>query len=703
MGRRILPVHGWVAHLALLLLMSLASALHGEPPVEPFPCQRRVQIAPATPLPEVVVAEFFTHGELHPKGANLAVLDTLDRPVPWRVLQIGPGDFCRLAFQTTRGVRQYRILYGGARSERAPAWTSAAGLLFVARRWKPCNLNRFASVKEAFTSAEHLGSDYVAAVSHHYNPCAPDEGPFLSLYHGALRIDHAGKYVFFTASQDCSFLLIDGKEVVAAPGSHGPVRDARLKGEVTLTAGSHRFEYYHAAASDTCCMLAAWQPPGGAKPELIPTRAFAGAEVVRLTPGPCQHRTRGRLPELTVSILGEVSLATSDLPLIRVQFGESAATTRLRYQWDFGDGQTTTATDPSHIYLAPGIYTVKLTTPQGAAVMNRVGIHRPLLLTEPKKGPDRLLEYRSVLDHYDTTTLNTRLLLQLVHASDEMGLGERAVKMGKARLLTLGAKKEEEDAVYALVKVIGPMLRDRFDDPAGAVAVWKAAADHLRRDTWKLECELEAADICLADLDDRRTAKALLESAAARVARLATPSLVSRFSRIQGDYHARVGNGAAARKAYALAEKTRGTRLATTEQNAWRGAYTRSTEVYLRDRELERALAELRRWQEQFPTDRSEGYLPLLQARYWLARGKPERVDLLANELLVLNRDSPYVDQLLFLAGECEEKLGHRERALAHYRTLATDYPGSPLVKAARAKLSSVAPKPENEKKPLKK
>ena len=103
--------------------------------------------------------------------------------------------------------------------------------------------------------------------------------------------------------------------MAAAPGHHGPIHDSRLKGEVNLSAGTHDFQYLHAAAGGDACMVAAWQPPGAGKPEPIPPEAF-GAEAIGFYPTvPVKH-----LPEYTVDIAGEVPLADSDQPLVRVQF-----------------------------------------------------------------------------------------------------------------------------------------------------------------------------------------------------------------------------------------------------------------------------------------------------------------------------------------------------------------------------------------------
>ena len=59
-----------------------------------------------------VVTEFFHHGEIAPDGRNVVVA-AKNQLVPCRVLQLGPGDFCRLAFQPIKGQTEYNILYGG--------------------------------------------------------------------------------------------------------------------------------------------------------------------------------------------------------------------------------------------------------------------------------------------------------------------------------------------------------------------------------------------------------------------------------------------------------------------------------------------------------------------------------------------------------------------------------------------------------------
>jgi TolA-binding protein len=169
-----------------------------------------------------------------------------------------------------------------------------------------------------------------------------------------------------------------------------------------------------------------------------------------------------------------------------------------------------------------------------------------------------------------------------------------------------------------------------------------------------------------------------------------------------GDWYARSNQGTQARTAYARAAAGQGGGKSIVEQNAWRGAFSRSTEAFLRDKEWDRALQELRRWQEEFPGDKVEGYLPLLQARYWEARGKFPQAIAVAADLSTVNPDSPYADRLAFLAAECEEHQGRRDRAQAAFKSFLTDFPGSPLVSEVRKKLTQLSQPPDKVKKPTK-
>jgi hypothetical protein len=65
------------------------------------------------------------------------------------------------------------------------------------------------------------------------------EDYFGIVFHGYIRVPQDDVYTFSTASDDGSFVIIDGKSVVENDGVHGVVRK---NGQIGLKAGLHRFE-----------------------------------------------------------------------------------------------------------------------------------------------------------------------------------------------------------------------------------------------------------------------------------------------------------------------------------------------------------------------------------------------------------------------------------------------------------------------------
>lgn len=88
---------------------------------------------------------------------------------------------------------------------------------------------------------------------------------------GKINIPTAGKWIFYTESDDGSRLKINGKTVVANGGAHA-MQEA--SGDVQLTAGMHDIviEYYEIGGD--AGMKASWNGPGVEK-EIIPAKAFS--------------------------------------------------------------------------------------------------------------------------------------------------------------------------------------------------------------------------------------------------------------------------------------------------------------------------------------------------------------------------------------------------------------------------------------------
>jgi PKD repeat protein len=711
-----------------------------------FNALRKVNI-PSDARYAIVVTQFFHHGEIAPDGKNVIVLTQDRKPVATRILQLGPGDYCRLAFETLALQRNYEIYYGGnpPSPDQVPGWKSTAGLLLETREYRECNLNSLDSVRDAYQSAARIGSDYVDAVHHSYNPFSLKPEPFLSYYSGYLEIPSTGTYGFLTSSQDCSFLLIDGSPVVDAPGRHRPERRARTgtRKDIQLKAGEHKFEYYHAATGPEALMVAAWEvSPKDPKPQptAIPSEAFRAESVGRVEAEGLTTRTEKLVPDFLVGIGGDVPLPDNDEALVGVKFLDTspkALTLKAKVEWDFGDGQKAEVPDPVHVYLHPGVYTVTLTVTRGGkpfSMTNRVNIDRPTLTAKDKL--HELEDYLPILATYNPKTLDAEGLCQLVLAyqwkADEILAVEpsegdaedasnatqpseppdpekvrqeweakraeslkyvtAAVEAGKVPFLEDAAARGDADLIR-LARLVGPMARNQLGDSRLAGQIWLGASRKISADELKAECELQAADVAINDMLNTSAGKTFLEAATAHLGQGKADQsgpIPSRLQRVWGDYYAATGDGEAARKACLEAEKLLASTRSHIERTAWQGAHSRSTEEFLKNGEFDRAAAEIRTWEDEFPADKIGGYLTLLYARYWAGRGQYEQAVALGDQLLAVSPESPYIDQLLLLAADCEVKRGRVEQALAILHSLLQEYPGSPLVPVVRKNVAAL-------------
>jgi len=704
---------------------------------------KRTVTLPSDMISSVAVAEFLHHGQINPDGKNVAVLKDRGRKLlPLRILQLGPGDFCRLAFQTVKGQTNYKIFYGGSPPDEAvvPKWTNEDGILLETREYRWCNTNDLESVRNAFSFANTIGTDYVPSVAHSANPFDLSPRPFMSRYSGLLRIDKSGRYGFITSSRDCSFLLINDRMVVAAPGIHRPIRQARpdLRKDIDLSAGAHKFEYYHVATGSKTMAFIAWKiSPAKAKPEKmvpIPPEVFHANMIVRTTPGPVTMRTMKLTPDFAFEIAGDVPLPDLAKSLVRVTFKNRSPTGLLfkaKLRWDFGDGQTSTDINPTHVYLHPDIYNVKLAISRGSrtvSMVNRIYVDRPAVTRRDRKSVDTLDDYLPLLETYNTQTLDADSLCQLVlfyrwkcdlllsiqpdenkrpaqnhkkvrsrpiaERTKETSLSEleaksfiqKAVDAGKVAFIGKSTATGDKP-LYMLATLIGPMARNTLGESELALQIWQGAALKISDPELKANCQTKAADIALNDLLKPSMAKSLLDSAGTFLGQKKTGRSVSRFQRVLGDFYAAADNRKNATAAYKLAEEKLENALSKV---ALRGAHSRSAEWLIQLGKWDRAAAELQHWEEQFPTDKLEGLLSLTYAKYWAKRGQYDQAIAQAKRLQTINPESPYTDQIFFVAAMCEAKQGKKDQALASLYFIIENHPGSPLIAEVKRHLKEL-------------
>ncbi len=401
-------------------------------------------------------------------------------------------------------------------------------------------------------------------------------------------------------------------------------------------------------------------------------------------------------------------LPDDPVPMLGVKFHNLSPQTLTapgaKIRWDFGDGQSSELLNVDHVYLRPGLYEVTLSIRRGvrtAKATNRIYIDRPEL--PPGKDTHTLDEYLRIIEDYDPSQLDAASLRQLALAFEAKALAKpgqaesylsKAVHAVQAGLRD--GKVAKGDGLLKLAALVGPMARFRLGDSPTAFEIWSAAARRADAAETKAACELAAADIAVNDLLRPAAAKPLLEAAEKLLSPLplgegpGVRAVAAQLQRVRGDYDAATGDGKAARKAYLEAERILSASRQFNVETAKRGAHARSTEAFIAAQQYVRAAEEIETWLGAYPAARLDGYLTLMFARYWSGRGKFAQAIAQAEQLRTVNPDSPYVDQLLLLAADCEMRMGRKDRALATLHSLVNDYPGSPLAPLAKKNIEAL-------------
>ncbi|MBC7338071.1 MAG: PKD domain-containing protein, partial [Clostridia bacterium] len=75
-------------------------------------------------------------------------------------------------------------------------------------------------------------------------------------------------------------------------------------------------------------------------------------------------QTQRFLPDFRFNVVGAVSLPENEIPLVVAEFRDAsppALVSSARVEWDFGDGQTAQGPAVVHVFLRPGLFTIKET------------------------------------------------------------------------------------------------------------------------------------------------------------------------------------------------------------------------------------------------------------------------------------------------------------------------------------------------------
>jgi len=639
---------------------------------------------------EVAVCAFYAGGMVKRDASDVRVAINGRRLTGHRVLQVGPADLVRVAFQALPNATRYYIYYGNPKAPAPTPWEIKRGVLLEARSWtSAARPTRLPVIEAAFAKGRPIGADFVSHISFGHHPFAATGTPTVFHYTGWFRPPRPGTYSIATSSDGGSWIQIDGRPVLAWPGAHGAVRDARHAKDVVLTQALHRIDYWNVSHSGRTMMVAAWKAPGDKRYRAIPPTTFlpvAEAKLVEMDLK-AEKLVADFFPEHADEAWWPNRYA------VRMRFRNLSKVVTVgrsgHFEWKFGDGQTSSELEPTHIYLAPGDYTVSLKASRGVlsnTFRTKVRVERDWF-NQASRTITPIAEYAKTVAQYDLTTLDVRNLVLAVDLFDHEKMREPLI--AAAGELTLKRDGVSEKDLVANGLLLGKNLRaaGRVQD---ALRAYGGIERRIKAGRRKAQIAVQIGETLLNDLlrydeaekEYQRVLKTYATAGAEPVLRRAHVGL--------GDIWRHRGDRERAREAYAAAAAIRLTFQPPNVAAVRVGTLARYVEEYTRERQWEWAFSFLDDWAWEFPLDKLEGHWSLLRAKALLARGDRAAALREAMDLVGASPDSAYAARLLMFAAECHVAEGQTDKARLLLQTAVEDYPEDPEQDAARARLQAL-------------
>jgi len=640
---------------------------------------------------EVGVVTFYTGGMARADAADVRVCVQGRRLVAHRVLQVGPGDLVRVAFEANPDIERYYVYFGNPKAEPAEALEIRRGLLLEVRLGEggsqPDSLEAF---RKAWRQAEPVGVDFVPNVALGSNPFMDSTRSALLHFTGYFVPPRPGTYDIATSSQGGSWLHVDEQPVIAWPGDHGPTGRVARSEQLPLTQRPHRLDYWNASTGGATVAVAAWRTPQqkGKAFAAIPEDTFLSVVRARLVEMDLQGEPL--VADFCPEHVGEAWWP--DRYAVRMGFrnlSKGVAAGGGTYVWDFGDGQGSTETHPAHVYLAHGDYKVSLQTKRGTrshVFETVVHVDRDWRV-QTRDEIDAAADYARTVAAYDLAKLDTRNLALAVDLFAHTKT--RKALIAAATELVFKRKGVEEKEVLEIGLLLAQNLRtaEQYQD---AIRTCERLEPRLQRRDRKATAAVRIGEILLRDLHEYDAAEKAYRRVLETYARGGAASEMRRAHVGVGDIERHRGKGEEARKAYTAARAIAVAPRPPKMEAVRIGTLARYVEEYTREQDWEWAFHYLDEWAWEFPLAKLEGHWSLLRARALRAGGDRDAALTEALDLTRSNPDSPYAVRLLMLAAECHAASGDGQKARLLLETAVEDYPEDPHRDQARQRLQAL-------------
>jgi len=257
----------------------------------------------------------------------------------------------------------------------------------------------------------------------------------MALYHykGFFETEKAGQYIFATASNWGSHLLIDDKEVVSWPGKHNYRAGIRgqKRGQIRLEPGVHKLEYHNCISWGGMFTLAAWQSPKGklglmTRGDFLPVGRYVvtaiGYNELTKDGGSFEWQivdvwrldNRPGAPALTKPVDG-AALVQMRFKVIRAK-----GTEKYSYRWKFDDGKIETGENVEHVFLRTGMCPVTFEVLEDQKVVAEVAqkVYAHALWDKVQHEPENIQTFEKAISESDFGKVPIGALVNLYAFAD---------------------------------------------------------------------------------------------------------------------------------------------------------------------------------------------------------------------------------------------------------------------------------------------
>ena len=629
---------------------------------------------------DTAIFSFCDGGHLAAGGASIVVADEHDNVLPFRTLWTRRGGDTWVAYDASKAKGSVFVYYGGTGgriASRAANWQPKLSLLLYTMPLPRGALESHRPIQSAVMRSDIYGCDFVDKIWHGFDPFGPDDN-YASYYVGYLNIGKPGKYKIFTASDEASFVFLDGKALCSWPGRHDPYGGTQGQhgGEVQLNKGEYKIEYYHAEVDGEQCMMLGWTPPGVEGWHLIPDGAYVHTPKARAG----WPERRGGAPLAAFGWEPDDQLLHDKWQFTRVSFAAQCRDVppKAKLAWDFGDGSRAEGRDKQHVYVGDGPFTVILrTVGEDGKVLDQYGV--ALQLQAALKN-FTILDKAAVHTYVEVISATdcSKLSATMMDALWELVETEESIETVKPFVETYVARFGVKDAAWPAADRLA--LAISVKEPERAIRLYAALAASAPTKLDAARCQTERIEIVLHKLKDPDKALEM-----AKTIRATRTGFEDRIAAVKiGDVYRYQGKFAEAEEAYREAQRVTYANMDRRIIAVRQGGYLESADAHITNGDFRAAREALVMWEIEHPIGKLSGDLPLETAKYFDKLGEPDRALAELETLVKINPISPYLPEIELLMGRAYKKLGNFAKARQLFEKVMTEYPKSRAAQQAR-------------------